>query len=116
MSMHEALYYTKEKDKAACRLCPNHCLIAEGGVGNCLSRGVIAGRLIAFTYGRVVSASVDPVEKAALPPVPRPADLFNRFLRLQPALPVLPERRYFAEKAADCRTVTAAAGGRSGGG
>jgi len=66
MSMHEARCYKKEKDKVACQLCPNHCVIAEGGVGSCLSRGVVDGRLIALTYGRVVSASVDPVEKKPL--------------------------------------------------
>ncbi len=66
MSIHEACYYKKENDKVVCQLCPNHCLIAEGGVGSCLSRGVADGRLIALTYGRVVSASVDPVEKKPL--------------------------------------------------
>ncbi len=64
--MHEAAYYRRQGDKIECLLCPNHCLISEGGCGGCLSREVTDGKLLAGTYGRVVSASVDPVEKKPL--------------------------------------------------
>ncbi len=64
--MREADFYKKQGDKIECLLCPNHCLIGEGGIGSCLSRGVAEGRLWARTYARVVSASVDPVEKKPL--------------------------------------------------
>ncbi len=64
--MHEAAYYKRRGDRIECLLCPNHCLIGEGGKGGCLSREVVNGRLIARTYAQVVSASVDPVEKKPL--------------------------------------------------
>ncbi len=64
--MREAGFYKKQGDKIECRLCPNYCLISEGGTGRCLSRGVADGRLWAQTYARVVSASVDPIEKKPL--------------------------------------------------
>lgn len=49
-----------------CRLCPNHCRIAEGKRGRCLARGRENGRGILHTYGQVTSAHVDPIEKKPL--------------------------------------------------
>ncbi len=62
----EAKYYTKEKDRVKCLLCPNYCLIAEGKVGRCLGRKNISGRLYAINYGEVVSIAIDPIEKKPL--------------------------------------------------
>ncbi|HNX75958.1 MAG TPA: AmmeMemoRadiSam system radical SAM enzyme [Candidatus Rifleibacterium sp.] len=64
--MHEAAYYKRHGDNIECLLCPNHCLIAEGDCGDCLSRGVVNHQLQAHTYARLVSASVDPIEKKPL--------------------------------------------------
>ncbi len=64
--MREATFYRKQGDRIKCLLCPNHCLISEGGSGRCLSRSAVRGKLWAHTYARVVSASVDPIEKKPL--------------------------------------------------
>lgn len=61
--MHDALLATPENDRIRCGLCPNACLIAEGGRGVCGARGVVGGRLRALTYGLVSSIAADPVEK-----------------------------------------------------
>ncbi len=62
----EAKYYTKEKDKIKCLICPNYCIIAEGKVGRCLGRKNISGKLYAINYGEVVSIAIDPIEKKPL--------------------------------------------------
>lgn len=49
-----------------CRLCPNHCRIADGRRGRCLARGREKGRGVLHTYGQVTSGHVDPVEKKPL--------------------------------------------------
>jgi len=49
-----------------CRLCPNHCRIAEGRRGRCLARGRENGHGFLHNYGQVTSAHVDPVEKKPL--------------------------------------------------
>jgi pyruvate formate lyase activating enzyme len=64
--MREAAFYKKQGDKIECLLCPNHCLLAEGDTGSCLSRSVADGRLLAETYARVVAAGIDPIEKKPL--------------------------------------------------
>lgn len=61
--MHEALLQTPEGDRVRCGLCPNDCLIGEGGRGICGARGVVGGTLKALTYGMVSSLAVDPIEK-----------------------------------------------------
>jgi pyruvate formate lyase activating enzyme len=62
----EAKYYTKEKDKLKCNICPNYCIIGEGKVGRCLGRKNISGKLYAINYGEVVSMAMDPIEKKPL--------------------------------------------------
>ena len=61
--MHDALLGTPEGDRIRCGLCPHACLIAEGARGVCGARGVVGGKLRAFTYGLVSSAALDPIEK-----------------------------------------------------
>lgn len=61
--MHDALLGVAEGDRIRCGLCPHSCLIAEGARGVCGARGVVGGRLRAFTYGLVSSVAVDPIEK-----------------------------------------------------
>lgn len=61
--MHEALLQTREGDRVRCGLCPNDCLVPEGGRGICGARGVEGGSLKALTYGLVSSIAVDPIEK-----------------------------------------------------
>lgn len=64
--MREACFYKKQGDKIVCQLCPNKCLISEGAVGRCLSRGMVDGAMRLNTYAGVTSVSVDPVEKKPL--------------------------------------------------
>ncbi len=52
--------------RMSCLLCPNYCLIAEGETGLCLGRGLRGGRPSLLTYGKVVAANVDPIEKKPL--------------------------------------------------
>lgn len=61
--LHEALLGTRVGDRIHCGLCPNDCTIAEGHRGVCGARGVEGGTLIAYTYGLISSAAVDPIEK-----------------------------------------------------
>lgn len=64
--MRDASFFKKQGEKIECLLCPNHCLLSEGAVGRCLSRGMVNGKMQLHTYARVVSANVDPVEKKPL--------------------------------------------------
>ncbi|MBN2379350.1 AmmeMemoRadiSam system radical SAM enzyme [candidate division WOR-3 bacterium] len=65
--MKEALYYDKLADgKVKCRLCFHECVLGEGELGFCLARRNIDGKLIAETYGSLVAAHLDPIEKKPL--------------------------------------------------
>lgn len=62
--MKEALLYKKMEDKKVlCNLCSHHCLIADGKFGICNVRQNIEGILYTHSYGNLVSANIDPVEK-----------------------------------------------------
>jgi len=63
----EAKFYEKRPDKKVkCLLCPHGCVISSGKVGICSIRKNIDGTLIALTYGRISSCSLDPIEKKPL--------------------------------------------------
>jgi pyruvate formate lyase activating enzyme len=62
----EAKYWSAEGGNARCMLCPNDCLVAEGKRGRCLGRLNSGGRLVAASYGEVVSLAIDPIEKKPL--------------------------------------------------
>ncbi len=65
--MKEAGYFQqKSGNSVICSLCPHNCHIAEGENGLCRVRGNRNGILYALTYGRVVSAATDPIEKKPL--------------------------------------------------
>ncbi len=65
--MHEALFYSREKEKRVkCGICPNNCLINDGSRGLCKGRLNEEGILYAENYGKVVTASIDPIEKKPL--------------------------------------------------
>lgn len=64
--LHEAILWEKENDRISCLLCPKRCLIAEGRAGYCSVRVNDGGVLKTLTYGRVVSAAPDPIEKKPL--------------------------------------------------
>ncbi len=63
----EASYYMKREDGAVrCDLCPHRCIIPDGKYGRCRIRENRSGTLVATGYGRVVSLTVDPIEKKPL--------------------------------------------------
>lgn len=65
--MKEAMLYERIGDgRVRCNLCSHRCLIAEGQRGFCNVRVNKGGRLYTTVYGRVVSQSVDPIEKKPL--------------------------------------------------
>ncbi len=64
--MKEARLWIREDEAIRCGLCPHGCLIREGKEGICGVRGNRDGKLYALTYGKVVSAALDPIEKKPL--------------------------------------------------
>jgi pyruvate formate lyase activating enzyme len=65
--MKEALFYKPDKDKKVkCLLCPHECLIPEKAKGFCGVRQNEGGKLYTLVYGRVIAASLDPIEKKPL--------------------------------------------------
>jgi pyruvate formate lyase activating enzyme len=65
--MREAMLYEKIGDgRVRCNLCAHRCLITDGQRGFCNVRVNEEGRLYTAVYGRVVSRSVDPIEKKPL--------------------------------------------------
>jgi len=68
---HPAAYWERlpDDDKGAqvrCQLCPRECRLREGEFGYCGVRGMLAGALVTYIYGRPSSIAVDPVEKKPL--------------------------------------------------
>jgi len=65
--LHEARFYETLPDaQVLCTLCPHDCRIREGGRGACGVRYNQNGVLYTLVYDRVVSRSVEPVEKKPL--------------------------------------------------
>jgi pyruvate formate lyase activating enzyme len=63
--MKEALYY-EAAEHITCLLCPHQCVIPRDKTGLCLVRRHHEGKLVAENYGKVTSASFDPIEKKPL--------------------------------------------------
>ncbi|MCL2296055.1 MAG: AmmeMemoRadiSam system radical SAM enzyme [Methanomassiliicoccaceae archaeon] len=59
----EARYYRNDGRVYVCELCPHGCRIPPGGVGRCMARKGEETKLIANSYGKLSSFSVDPIEK-----------------------------------------------------
>jgi len=65
--MKEAVLYEKvEGGSVVCNLCAHRCLIRPGRIGICGVRENIDGVLYTLVYNRVISASIDPIEKKPL--------------------------------------------------
>lgn len=65
--MKTAEYWKQaQKNAVRCQLCPHSCLIHEGQSGKCGARVMMDGELKAMTYGLVLAANVDPIEKKPL--------------------------------------------------
>lgn len=65
--LHEAWFYEALSDgRVLCTLCPHDCHISDGGRGACGVRYNHAGKLYTLVYDRIVSRTVDPIEKKPL--------------------------------------------------
>ncbi len=65
--MKQALFWkTREDGSIVCELCPRRCVLREGQLGGCGTRGVKGGKLYALTYAKPCAIHVDPVEKKPL--------------------------------------------------
>lgn len=65
--LKEALLYKKlDSEKVSCYLCNHFCLIKEGQFGICGVRQNKKGALFTHSYGKVIAAHIDPVEKKPL--------------------------------------------------
>ena len=62
----ESRYYTRDGDAFVCGLCPHGCRLKPGQYGRCGSRRADDDMLVAYSYGKVSSICVDPVEKKPL--------------------------------------------------
>jgi len=59
----------KENEKRStitCPVCFRHCVLTEGGIGNCLARANQDGRSVTLNYGMLTSLALDPIEKKPL--------------------------------------------------
>jgi pyruvate formate lyase activating enzyme len=64
---HEARLWTPEDEEhVRCRLCNHRCRIEEGRFGVCGVRENVRGKLVTHSYGSVIAAHVDPIEKKPL--------------------------------------------------
>ncbi|MBU0586182.1 AmmeMemoRadiSam system radical SAM enzyme [Candidatus Micrarchaeota archaeon] len=62
--MHEAMLYSKNKDKSvSCFLCNRFCIIPENEKGFCGVRKNIDGTLYSLVYGKAIAMHLDPIEK-----------------------------------------------------
>ncbi|MFH1457901.1 MAG: AmmeMemoRadiSam system radical SAM enzyme [Candidatus Omnitrophota bacterium] len=65
--LKEGLFYEKLKGNTVqCHICPRHCIIPAGRRGFCGVRENRDGILYALSYGKLVSAHIDPIEKKPL--------------------------------------------------
>lgn len=65
--MKIALFFEKiEDNRVHCFLCAHQCRINEGKFGVCGVRQNIKGELYSLSYGRLIAANIDPIEKKPL--------------------------------------------------
>ena len=62
----ESRFYRRDEGAYVCELCPHHCRLKPGQYGRCGSRRADDDMLVAYSYGKVSSICVDPVEKKPL--------------------------------------------------
>lgn len=62
--MRETLFYEKLPTQAVlCHTCAQFCMRPVNQLGRCGVRQNVAGRMMVLNYGRIISATVDPIEK-----------------------------------------------------
>ena len=62
----EARFYERDGDTYKCGLCPRRCRVAVGQMGKCGARRADDDMFVAYSYGKVSSMCVDPIEKKPL--------------------------------------------------
>ena len=62
----ESRFYSRDGDSYVCGLCPHGCRLRPGQYGRCGSRRADEDMLVAYSYGKVSSIAVDPIEKKPL--------------------------------------------------
>ncbi|MDD2626314.1 MAG: AmmeMemoRadiSam system radical SAM enzyme [Candidatus Methanomethylophilus sp.] len=62
----EAKYWHSDGKEVVCDLCPHRCRLPVGAFGRCSARKNVDGKLVAYSYGRISSIAVDPIEKKPL--------------------------------------------------
>lgn len=66
-TLKESSFYEKLPEGGVrCNLCPHYCAIKSGQAGICGVRKNIDGTLCSLNYGKISSASLDPIEKKPL--------------------------------------------------
>ncbi len=64
IELHKGILYDKlPNNRAKCNVCQRRCNIAEGKMGNCLTRINRGGDVYSTIYGVVSSMAADPIEK-----------------------------------------------------
>lgn len=66
MNKEAVLWGKHDHQKVHCHLCAHECTISESKFGICGVRQNINGILYALTYGQVIAANIDPIEKKPL--------------------------------------------------
>jgi len=59
-------HFHREKDFFVCDVCPQHCKLTENETGICFGRSVVGGQFVVSNYLKIVSLSIDPIEKKPL--------------------------------------------------
>ena len=59
-------FHALDDGRVQCDVCPRACKMHEGQRGLCFVRGVEAGEVKLYTYGRSSGFCVDPIEKKVL--------------------------------------------------
>jgi len=64
--VHTRYWHALSDCRVQCDVCPRNCRMREGQRGLCFVRGVAAGAVRLFTYGRSSGFCIDPIEKKSL--------------------------------------------------
>ncbi|MBN2484202.1 MAG: AmmeMemoRadiSam system radical SAM enzyme [Candidatus Omnitrophica bacterium] len=66
MNKEALLYEQSDNGRLRCVLCSHYCRIAPGETGRCGIRHNVAGKLYTASYGKLIAANCDPIEKKPL--------------------------------------------------
>lgn len=61
--METAIYTKLAGNKVRCNICSHRCLLSDSSRGLCGVRQNIDGKLVSLVYGKLITTSIDPIEK-----------------------------------------------------